>query len=573
MTNQNQAAFQDLRVIQERLATDYIDFFKELRDRHSSESPVHQQAQNALNRTQEVIRLIGRMLGAGGTAPTVKELNQFQAEMDSLIQLRSDLIVSSAVERTKPQPIAPTNRIIQAAAQQYANRQQQHATAGRHSLSNATESWRRDALGVTKAVTEAMATPLLGPFARMGIEAGEWTASRLWRGTKTVVGGAFRGARGLYRRSADDREEHDNLHSFDADGARGMYDGTSIRQGLYQFFDEDAFKAKWTRQLLKSSGGDEESKSSGKGLLDGGLFKWLGLGSIAAVGAGVALKTFFPEEYDKVKSSLGKVGNILDTVVDTVSDPQVGTLVALGALGTVILGGVGSIGLVAALGKVALVAGALWVAHELLLGEINKITEQTKRTEQLSRSAIDKWEEAGGNPAVAAKLRNESLMREKFPESPYDVLKEKGFFSNYGKSAYDMYVRKPLGWLGTQLGIKSSQETSIIDKLREPRASSQPGLKVVQEDGTIINTGTGLQVDFDVSEINKSRENETKSQYNEETISLLTKISEGIAKIGTGSGIGIDARGPINAGASSELSFINRSSTPWNDSLYNVGSA
>lgn len=563
MANQNQAAFQDLRVIQQQLATDYIDFFKELRDRHSSESPVHQQAQNALNGTQEVIRLIGRMLGAGGTAPTVKELNQFQAEMDSLIQLRSDLIVSSAVERTKPQPIAPTNRIIQAAAQQYANRQQQHATAGRHSLSNATESWRRDALGVTKAVTEAMATPLLGPFARMGIEAGEWTASRLWRGTKAVVGGAFRGARGLYRRSADDREEHDNLHSFDADGARGMYDGTSIRQGLYQFFDEDAFKAKWTRQLLKSSGGDEESNSSGGGGLFSGLFsggsiwKWLGLGAAGAVGTGMldsVLENLFPDEWPKIRE---RVKEVARTGVEKAA-PIASTAAELATRASVTVAAGAFEGLTKGFGD-------LWAEAFKIMEE--EIPIWTKVFGEFSHEIVEFFSE--GNPFKKTVKNAAEIIDAVDTVTP-------GWLPKW------MAVVSPGAWAAEKIGREfwnwnfSKGRHAPLPK-KEPKATELPEWinEPLSFEGneSAIEYQKRLQRDRELQEIQEERIHETKSQHEEETISLLTKISEGIAKIGTGSGIGIDARGPINAGASSELSFINRSSTPWNDSLYNVGSA
>jgi len=166
----NSVSASAVRGMQERLSSDYLLFFSLLRDSYEHGSPMHRHAENAIQRVQQSLRLIGRLLGAGGTEITPVEVENLESELRSLNQIRDHLSEQMAKDR-------------QLAAQLYAIERQTGVSTGtlqmsadtaRRAVDSKKEQQERSRLGAVKFTAVASAighttirtmAPFLGPYA------------------------------------------------------------------------------------------------------------------------------------------------------------------------------------------------------------------------------------------------------------------------------------------------------------------------------------------------------------------------------------------------------------------------
>lgn len=466
----NSVSASAVRGMQERLSSDYLLFFSLLRDSYEHGSPMHRHAENAIQRVQQSLRLTGRLLGAGGTEITPVEVENLESELRSLNQIRDHLSEQMAKDR-------------QLAAQLYAIERQTGVSTGtlqmsadtaRRAVDSKKEQQERSRLGAVKFTAVASAighttirtmAPFLGPYAGpVGAAAAAVSPILGWgvRGGFQIGGAIKRKIGGMFGEREDESDYPSRAGGVSGASVMSLsqlrqpslgfgHIAIDISRGLYDFFDKKAFDARWTKQLLKSTKGDPDREDIGLSSLftKGGLLKLLGLGTAAAITARWSLKEFFPEEYESIKTGLGKFGGFLSNFVEESFPEFIKTIKSLGesftkaqefmtsptgviaGFSALSLAIFGSKGLLAVFGKLGVVALGVYAAWELLSSEISQISKETKKIYAGTQRSIERWSVAGGDRETAKRLLNELTWLEKNTESPFGVLTERGFFKQY----------------------------------------------------------------------------------------------------------------------------------------------
>ena len=333
----NSVSASAVRGMQERLSSDYLLFFSLLRDSYEHGSPMHRHAENAIQRVQQSLRLIGRLLGAGGTEITPVEVENLESELRSLNQIRDHLSEQIAKDR-------------QLAAQLYAIERQTGVSTGtlqmsadtaRRAVDSKKEQQERSRLGAVKFTAVASAighttirtmAPFLGPYAGpVGAAAAAVSPILGWgvrRGFQ--IGGAIKRKIGGMFGEREDESDYPS-RAGGVSGASVMslsqlrqpslgfgHIAIDISRGLYDFFDKKAFDARWTKQLLKSTKGEPE-KRSGRDFLQGRtglLLGTLGVGGLVAL-----FREHFPDTYEKAKESIGSAA---EKTAETIGELTIG---------------------------------------------------------------------------------------------------------------------------------------------------------------------------------------------------------------------------------------------------------
>jgi len=335
-------------VLQDRLSSDYKPFFKNLKDFYHQVSPGsvdEELATTAIGRIERAVVLIARVFrGVGITAATMTELKKLNETLAEIEDIKSTVleratqqeILRSALERTtelsgiSPEEMNLSVRLSKTARKEF-RREPRKEIGGMFGALRY--------LGITPgrvftggALAQILA-PLLGPFfglAGAGA-AGAYAIHRFFPGISRGIGGGlsrlagglmggvrrlFRGggggmggARGLFQgaeragttlpsTAVPTAAEMPSMPSIEAGGAQlpGIGAPTvGIRQGalpIWYFFNSLAYKARWTRDLMRAVGG-KPITGAGSGVLGVlGLLKgipWIAMGKFA----GLAMVTGF----------------------------------------------------------------------------------------------------------------------------------------------------------------------------------------------------------------------------------------------------------------------------------------
>lgn len=329
-----------LKQLQRQLSEEYLLFFSKLRLSLSDLGLAAEafKAEDGYLKTQQAIRLIGRALGAGDTPITDKEIKQLSTTIQQIHRYRDYFIQKSKTQQKVRQAVTPLitsgtyslQNIILPPLERTPTVTTRTAPSSvgidpllqsRLSLGgmwNVTESLL---LSIKRNIVDAgLLSPLIGPFAG---------PLSVLLTIPSAIKSFFNRARSFFFKPSFSKAVSHFASAPETVATEAVPSGYMptvtdsqdvFKKSLFEFFDKDAFKARWTRLLfLALSKADKkameqilnEAEVEGGGGIGKGIGVGLGMGLASSVlkgllGAGVAVAGLAALSSDTVIESIKK---------------------------------------------------------------------------------------------------------------------------------------------------------------------------------------------------------------------------------------------------------------------------